>query len=323
MRQFWRKIARDLRTLHINRDVLIFLVFLFVAISFWFLQTFRDVTTATVKFELKITSVPKNVIFTSDLPNQVSVSISGRGFSILEFITKNELRTLEFDYSELKNDDGVIMIDAAALRREVSRHLGRALKVNSVTPSLLEVYYSMGDHKYVPVVPRLKLTVDNQHVLCGVNLNPSYVNVYAPTTQFDTISTISTHLLQCDGLKDTTQVLLALDPPVGVKCVPDTVRATICVDLYTTKELQLPIYCEHIPENKVLRTFPAKATVSFRVSSSLYNSIDAEDFALVIDYQNIKPNDTRCTLQMRSCPDGISNVRISPKQVEFVIEEVE
>jgi len=323
MRQLWRKITKDLRALHINRDALIFVVFLIVAIAFWFLQTFKENTTATLNFSLQLTGVPKNVILTSDLPERVSATVSGRGFAILDYLTKNESRTLKFDYSALRNEDGTIVIDASTLRREINRHLNRALKVNSVSPSLVEVYYSMGDHKYVPVVPKVNVQVDAQHVYCGVRLNPSYVNVYAPDAQFDTITTIPTVAYRNDGLKDTLEVFLALDPPVGVKCVPDSVRATICVDLYTTKELQLPIYCEHIPENKVLRTFPARATVSFRVSSSLYSQISAEDFALVVDYNSIQPSETKCTLQMRSSPEGISNLRISPRQVEYVIEEVE
>lgn len=323
MRQLWRKLSRDLRALHINRDALIFMVFLVVAIAFWFLQTFKENTTATLSFSLQLTGVPKNVILTSDLPERVSATVSGRGFAILDYLTKNESRTLKFDYSTLRNEDGTIVIDASSLRREVNRHLNRALKVSSVSPSLVEVYYSMGDHKYVPVVPKVNVQVDAQHVYCGVLLNPSFVNIYAPEAQFDTITTISTKAYKNDGLKDTMQVVLALDPPVGVKCVPDSVQAVICVDLYTTKELQLPIYCEHIPENKVLRTFPARATVSFRVSSSLYNQIKAEDFALVVDYNSIQPNETKCTLQMRSSPKGISNLRITPRQVEYVIEEVE
>lgn len=323
MRLFWRKIARDIRALHINRDVLIFLVFLAVAVAFWFLQTFKENTAMTVNFRLELTGVPKNVILTNDLPDHLAVTVSGRGFSILDYITKNESHTLQLDYSTLESDNGVITINAATLRREVAQRLSRSLKVTAISPSLVEIYYSMGDHKYVPVVPRLNVKVDAQHVYCGVKLAPSFVNIYAPEAQFDTITAIPTELCRQENLRDTTRVLLALNPPVGVKCVPDTVRATICVDLYTTKEMQLPIYCEHIPANKVLRTFPSKATVSFRVSSSLYSRIRPEDFALVVDYQTLQPNSNKCSLHMRSQPEGISNVRISPAQVDYVIEEVE
>lgn len=315
--------VRDIRALNINRDVLIFLVFLAVAVAFWFLQTFKENTVMTVNFRLELTGVPKNVILTNDLPDHLAVTVSGRGFAILDYITKNESHTLQLDYSTLESNNGVITINAATLRRELTQRISRTLKVTAVSPSLVEVYYSMGDHKYVPVVPRVNVKVDAQHVYCGVRLTPSYVNIYAPEAQFDTITAIPTEIYRQENMRDTTRVVLALHPPVGVKCVPDTVRATICVDLYTTKEMQLPIYCEHIPANKVLRTFPSKATVSFRVSSSLYSRIRPEDFALVVDYQTLQPNSNKCSLHMRSQPEGISNVRISPSQVDYVIEEVE
>ncbi len=316
-----RNIYRNLRRLRVNREFLIFLVFLVVAIVFWFLQTFKETTTASLNFRLNITGIPKNVIITSDVPDRVTVTVSGRGFSILDYITKTDHRDVSIDYSSMQNQDGVLTVDNAAWKKIFSQVLSRSLKLTSINPSILEIYYSTGDHKYVPVIFGGTAKVDRQHVLCGIEMNPTYVDVYAPAAQFDTITSIYTEASHFNNLKDTTQVRLALRSPVGVKCIPDSVDATICVDLFTTKALKLPIFCENIPQDKVLRTFPMQATVSFRVSSSLYSQITEHDFALVVDYNSIKPGDKKCQLIMRSQPEGISNVKISPQSVDYIIEQ--
>ena len=81
---FARYVGRSIRLLTINRDIFGFLIFLCIAIAFWFAQTFKDRTTASIDYELKMVNVPRNIIFTSEVPKNISVTLSGRGFSILQ-----------------------------------------------------------------------------------------------------------------------------------------------------------------------------------------------------------------------------------------------
>lgn len=316
-----RQLARRVHKMRVNREFLVFLVFLLVAVVFWFLQTFKENTTAYVNYELELTGVPKNVIITSDVPKEVSVTVSGRGFSIIDYLTKTEQRKVSVDFSTLSNDGDKVTIDNSTWKRVFGRTLSNSLNFTSINPSTLDIYYSTGAHKYVPVEFAGRVRVEEQHVLCGVEINPIYVDIYAPDAQFDTISVIKTQRATYSQLKDTLKVRLALAPPKGVKCVPDSVDATICVDLFTTKKLQLPVFSEHVPENVIIRPFPSTVSVTFRVGSSLYNDITEKDFAVVVDYDDIKPGDKRCQLIMRSQPEGISNVQLSPTSVEYIIEQ--
>ena len=304
----------------INREFLVFLVFLLVSVIFWFLQTFKDNTSVNLNFELELVGVPKSIIFTSDVPREVSVTVTGRGFSILDYLTKTEQRRLVVDYSSLADDGDKITIDNATWKRLLTRALGSSLKYTAVNPPMLEIYYSTGAHKYVPVEFGGKVKVEEQYVFCGIDINPLYVDIYAPDNLFDTLSVIRTEKVSYTQLKDTMQVRLALAPPRGVKCDPDSVDATICVDLFTTKKMQLPVYTEHVPDNLIVRPFPSTISVTFRVSSSLYSEITDKDFAVVIDYDHIKPGDRQVPLVLRSQPEGISNVQMSPNAVEYIIE---
>ena len=312
---------RSLRKLKINREFMVFIVFLLVSIVFWFVQTFKESTTAKINYKLEITDIPSNIILTSDVPKRVEVTVSGRGFSIIDYLTKSDSRVVEVDYSQFEKSDGMLVLNNNSWKKIVTSTLGNSLTCTSISPSMLEIYYSTGEHKYVPVVFGGKAKVDGQHVLCGIELEPQHVDIYAPDNQFDTISAIYTEDVRYTGLKDTTVVRLALVPPKGVKCRPDSITAKLCVDLYTTKTIKVPIFCENIPENKVIRTFPLTTNVTFRVSSSLYNHITASDFSIVVDYNNIQPNDKKCDLIVRTVPMGISDVILSPQQVDYIIEQ--
>ena len=312
---------RSLRKLKINREFMVFIVFLLVSIVFWFVQTFKESTTAKINYKLEITDIPSNIILTSDVPKRVEVTVSGRGFAIIDYLTKSDSRIVEVDYSQFEKSDGMLVLNNNSWKKIVTSTLGNSLACTSISPSMLEIYYSTGEHKYVPVVFGGKAKVDGQHVLCGIELEPQHVDIYAPDNQFDTISAIYTEDVRYTGLKDTTVVRLALVPPKGVKCRPDSVTAKLCVDLYTTKTIKVPIFCENIPEDKVIRTFPLTTNVTFRVSSSLYNHITASDFSIVVDYNNIQPNDKKCDLIVRTVPMGISDVTLSPQQVDYIIEQ--
>ena len=321
IKAMWKTMYRSLRKLKINREFMVFIVFLLVSIVFWFVQTFKESTTAKINYKLEITDIPSNIILTSDVPKRVEVTVSGRGFSIIDYLTKSDSRIVEVDYSQFEKRDGMLVLNNNSWKKIVTSTLGHSLACTSISPSMLEIYYSTGEHKYVPVVFGGKAKVDGQHVLCGIELEPQHVDIYAPDNQFDTISAIYTEDARYTGLKDTTVVRLALVPPRGVKCRPDSITAKLCVDLYTTKTIKVPIFCENIPEDKVIRTFPLTTNVTFRVSSSLYNHITASDFSIVVDYNNIQPNDKKCDLIVRTVPMGISDVTLSPQQVDYIIEQ--
>ena len=55
-------IMRKLRLVKINRNFLVFLVFLAVSISFWFMQSIKETTEVNIAYKLRIVELPKNVI---------------------------------------------------------------------------------------------------------------------------------------------------------------------------------------------------------------------------------------------------------------------
>ena len=68
---------------------------------------------------------------------------------------------------------------------------------------------------------------------------------------------------------------------------------------------------------------PPKVNVTFQIGASNYRRITADDFTLVVNYEDLIENTTcRCPLELRSLPQGVSHVRLSPESIDFLIEDV-
>lgn len=320
---FFKVILRRLRLIKLNRDFLVFLLFLLVSIIFWFMQSIKETAEVVIPYKLEIEDQPKNVIFTGEIPSEVNVSYTGKGWDALYYkFMKNEPHELVINFKEVNTKTGRIIIDSNALRRAVLKKKPQGLTFRATSPNKIEAFYSNGQHKRVPVIFNGRVTTTAGRYQCGTLLTPDSVDIYAPNHLFGSIKSVKTENVTYNELEDTLQTKLALLVPRGAKAIPDSIETQICVDIFTDKTLQVPIYSENVPSNKVLRTFPLKTKVTFLISATLYNEITADDFLLAVDYKEVTTNSNRCQVHVRQQPKNIRNLRINPEYVEFIIEKV-
>ncbi|MCH5174494.1 MAG: hypothetical protein J1F40_01235 [Prevotellaceae bacterium] len=313
---------RRLRLVRFNRNLLVFMIFLAISIAFWFMQSLQETKEVSIAYTLKVEDVPTRVIFTSDLPEQVNVNYTGKVWDALyhKFLA-NEQHEVVLKFKDIDNQDGKIVIDANAVRRAVVRMADKDMVYTSVTPNRIEVYYSHGQHKRVPVTFGGKISTATGRFLGETILMPDSVDVFAPSHMYDSIRSISTEKIIYTEVEDTIMARLALNAPRGVKLTPDSVKAKFCVDIYIDKTLQVPIYCANVPNNRIMRLFPLKTSVTFLVSATLYDEIKPDDFIIIADYSETSNDTKRCRLHVSQKPNNIRNLRISPEYVEYVIEQ--
>ena len=239
----------------------------------------------------------------------------------MQYVINEHQKTLNVDYNDLPKMGGTLTIDNYVWKKTLTKELPKGVTLQTVSPSTVEIYYSMGEHKQIPIEFQGKVRTSDEYMLCGIELQPKYVDIYAPSAVYDTIKVVYTEPFIDNDVKDTLNFRLALSRMKGVKMIPDTVSVKVCVDLFTSKTVKVPIYCENIPHNKILRTFPLMADVTFQVSATMFNNITDDDFVIVVDYNTIKTQDRKCKLIIRETPKGIYNVKVNPEVVDYVIEQ--
>ena len=79
----------------------------------------------------------------------------------------------------------------------------------------------------------------------------------------------------------------------------------------------------NMPEDKVLRTFPSRVTVSFVTGVNNYRNLKASDFRVVADYNEIMAHPSeKCNLHLQRTPSGISRATLLTTQADYLIEQV-
>ena len=319
---FFKVLFRRLRLIKIDRNLPVFLIFLGLSAIFWFLQTIQENTEVTLSYRLIIEDMPNDVVFTSDMPSEINVSYSSKGWNAFYYkFMRNDNPEIVVNFKEVNQKSGKVIIDANTLRRAVMRKKPQGMTFKTTSPNKIEAYYSNGQHKRVPVIFNGRVSTTAGRYQCGTILMPDSVDIYAPKHIYGSVNHVKTENVTYTDLEDTLQTRLALLVPRGAKAIPDSVDTRICVDIFTDKTLQATVYSENVPHNKLIRTFPLKVNVTFLVSATLYDEINASDFLLAIDYKELSSDSKRCRIHVRQKPGNIRNLRISPETVEYIIEQ--
>jgi len=98
------------------------------------------------------------------------------------------------------------------------------------------------------------------------------------------------------------------------------VRAS--AEMFTEKVVFIPVQIINNPSNLSILTFPAEIKVVFNIGVSKFKSFENNDIQLVIDFDEIVKGDlTKKRLKIINNKPYITNIRIEPEEVEFLLEE--
>ena len=323
LRRFWEALKAALLSKR-SREALVFAFFVLISALFWVIQTLNGVFDMPVRVPVELIGVPENVVLTTEPPEQLVVTVRDKGTSLIRYINGTRIRPLVVDFA--KSDDGseygMVMIPQAEIAGEIATILSSSTSIVSIDPDTLEYSYSRGTSRRVAVVPNASIYTNSLFYLANVHCSPDTVTAWGPKNVLDTLSTVTTSFLTLNDLTETRTIDVNLQAPRGVKLDPASIQMTAEVDMFTEKTVEVPIIGTNFPAGHTLRTFPATAKVTFRVGAKQYKLITAENFVITATYEDLisLADNDKLHLRLRSLPDGVSQVRISPETVDFLIE---
>lgn len=274
-----------------------------------------------VKIELR--NVPGNVVVTTDLPEYVHVSLRDKGSALLAYRYTRRLKAIVVDYNNYTSSNGHVIIQGSELTRQIASQLLPTTQMMSFKPETLEFYYNYGLCKRVPVRIQGSVRTNSLYSLSNTLLDKDSVLVYASKEILDTITGAYTQALTYRELTDTVKANASFVKLPGVKFVPSRIHVTFCVDRLVEKTVQVPVQQVNFPASKQLRTFPATVSVTFQVPMGQYRLITEDNFVLVVNYEDLLRNTSnQCHLSLKTIPAGVSHVKISPQDVEYIIEDL-
>lgn len=303
------------------REFLFFLFFIFIASVFWILQTLNETYTTEVNVPLRIKNVPENVVFTSDIPQALSLTIEDKGTVLSKYMLGKKISPITLDFKEYKNNH--IRLLTSELEKKLLSQLAVSTKLQDISPDTIEIFYSQSEGKKIPVRIRGNITPKQQYYIAKRAITPDSVTVYAPKNILQTLNEAYTQPFHLTEVADTMSYMAEIAQQKGVKFIPEKVKIQFHADILTEKTIAVPIVGIDFPPNTQLKTFPSKVNVTFQVGMQHFKDITAEDFTIGISYHTLQQltSHERCEPEVITSPDNVSHIRISPTNVEYLIEQ--
>lgn len=306
-----------------NMEFLTFFFFLVLSTIFWLMTALNETYEREIGVPAYLVNIPKNVVVTSDMEDTVRVTVRDKGFALLAYTYGEGIRPINVNFqSAITRQSGYGVVSSQELMKMINQRFSGSSKIVQVKPDRLDFYYNYGLSRQVSVKMSGHVVPGKSFYLARTRFWPEKVTVYGSKQALDSLRFVKTVPINITNFNDTVLRTVALETIKGVKIVPNTVRIGLYPDILTEENIEVPITAINMPEGKVLRTFPQRVTVNFIVGASMFRSISPEQFAVVVDYNEIidHPSD-KCSIHLRETPQGVRNARLKMTQVDYLIEE--
>ncbi len=306
-----------------NREFLTFFFFLVLSTIFWLMTALNETYEREMGVPAYLVNIPKNVVVTSDMEDTVRVTVRDKGFALLAYTYGEGIRPINVNFqSAITRQSGYGVVSSQELMKMINQRFSGSSKIVQVKPDRLDFHYNYGLSRQVSVKMSGHVVPGKSFYLARTRFWPEKVTVYGSKQALDSLRFVKTVPINITNFNDTVLRTVALETIKGVKIVPNTVRIGLYPDILTEENIEVPITAINMPEGKVLRTFPQRVTVNFIVGASMFRSISPEQFAVVVDYNEIidHPSD-KCSIHLRETPQGVRNARLKMTQVDYLIEE--
>lgn len=322
MKKAWDVIRKFLFS-QMSKEVLIFLFFLLLAGGFWLNLALNETYEKEFSIPVSVVGAPKNVVLTSSETDTVKVTIRDKGFTLLTYMYGDILKKINLNFRSYSKNNGTGSISAQDLQKMVYQQLASGSRITSVKPEKLEFFYNYGAKKQVPVRWSGRVIPEELYFISRVEYSPDSITIYAPEEKLDSINMVYTEQLNYANFRDTLVATCELNKIKGVKMVPDRVKVTFFTDVLTEEKIEgIPVQGVNMPEGMILRTFPAKVSVSFVTGVSTFRNLKREDFTVIADYNEIKRSTSeKCRIYLKEVPAGISRVRLETTSVDYLVEK--
>lgn len=309
-----------------TKNAVTFLIFFILATLFWLMQAIGTKKDLTIDIPVKYKGIPNNFIIYNDLAPHISVTIKDDGRELLSYYWFGRPDSLVIDLSDkFKPNGGTISFPVKQLRNEIYATLPKSAQISSFIPEFIQINYDQLAEKTLPVQLQGSYSLAPQYILSdSISIIPAKVKVFGAQIVLDSLTHVNAKPFDKPNLTSNTTFSENLEPINTVVFEQEKVDITIPVEITTEKSMEISITPINFPKGITLRTFPATVTATFSIGISKFSNVNAKDIFVSLDYNEIiKKSCIKYPLQVNSTNPDIRNLRISPSEVETLLEKDE
>ena len=319
---FLKYYSQKLKSFFLSKDILSFLLFLIISAAFWYVHALGKERETNIIVPVRYIGVPLNLALTNDPPSEISLDIRDQGIRLFEY---SDLRRnpLTIDLSRVFYQKGEILITPDQLKSRILRYLKPTTTLLDVHPDSLLIQYEKLSYKTLPIEFNAKIDLAHQYMYSDhIKVQPNKVTVFGPKNVLDTLKTIRTECKSFKNLNDTISFRCSLMPLKLAHYSVNNTKVTIFVEQFTERKVQIPIAAINCPDNLSVRTFPIVVNATYTVGLSQFKTFNASDIQVFLDYNELKTDKTsKHILKVKNNSTHITNIRILPLEVEYILEQ--
>jgi hypothetical protein len=310
-----------------NRKVAIYLIFVVIAGGLWLLNELNNEFITNIKYPVIFVNFPKDKTVENQLPTHLNLKVKSFGYNLVRYRLAPPINPLVIslkDYSFVTSNPKTqwFTLETIYEQDKLNRQLPNDLQLVNIDPDTIQFIFTNLVKRKVPVVPDLNLHFEPQCMVDGnIKFNPDSVTIIGPALYLDTIKSISTKKTSIKNLNKTITKSIALEVPIPLKSNILEIMMTVPVAKFTQSIIEVPISVVNVPDSLRLMVFPRMAKVSFMVSLDNYPKVNANDFIIELNYNDlVNLIGQKAPIQLRLTPPIIHKAELLPPYVEFLIE---
>ena len=306
-----------------NKLYYTFILFSFLSVIFWFMTKLSKEYDSSIKYPVSYINLPSNKLLQEKPSEYIDIRIRATGFKLIS--SKVSPRKLTIDASNIygKSLTNYYLL-LSQQKLSVQKQLNTGVKVAYFIKD--SVHFKLGVLNQKKVVVKLisdLLFAEGFELNNSISIQPDSILLTGPKLTLDTISFVSTGLLQKKELNVSINEFLDIkefNPDSNVSAEKDKVLITASVERFTEGSVEVPIKVINIPDGKQINTFPKFVKVTYRIALSNFNKIDSSTFLIECDYGISENNNLPYLLpKLVGSSSMIKNARISPQKIDFLI----
>lgn len=306
---------------------MVFLFFVLISAIFWFLGALSREYTTQLRYPVRYTNFPENMVLAAELPASLDLTINAHGYTLLKYYIGRRLLPIVFDVNSFSlnrmpdSETNNFYILSSVARTRIAGQLGADIDLLDIRPDTLFFSFSEMVRKILPVHPVLELEFEKQFMIYGnVGVEPDSVTVSGPAHLIDTMKFVPTSAVTVRGITGSVTRTVQLRNYDKIGFSENRIVVRIPVQQFTEASLKVPVEVVNLPDTLTMKTFPSDVTVSYLVALPDYDRVGPQQFRAVVEYESPPPPSGRFSVRLIRQPEYIKAVRFSPQSVDYIIE---
>ena len=297
-----------------------FLLFVLISFTFWTSTKLSKEYQLVQPFIVNWTDVPNGVILSKEVV-EINLTLNSSGVEILWYRLFN--RELEVSLKGVDFSPPNSVLNFEELYFNIQQQLLNSSELIQISPSLYPLQYSKMSSKWISIAPKTNIKLRPGYLgEDEVKAIPDSILARGSQAILDTLQKIYTLQFNDSDVHQNIDQNVGLQSLSGLQYDTNQIRLFWSVLQYSEKTLKIPIQVINLPQGVKVKLFPPQATLKATLPLSLVNAVEANDFTMVVDYNDIlEGQPSSLHLRLFKQPSSVKKTIWEPEIVNYLIRK--